>query len=33
VLHHAVTVSIHDNSYRLREKLKAGLVQAAEAVT
>ena len=31
VLHHAVTVNIRGNSYRLKEKLKAGLVQAAEA--
>ena len=29
VLHHAVTVNIRGNSYRLKDKLKAGLVQAA----
>ena len=34
VLHHAVTVNIRDNSYRLKDKLKSGLVQAAtEAVS
>ena len=34
VLHHAVTVNIRGNSYRLKDKLKAGLVQAAtEAVS
>ena len=33
VLHHAVTVNIRGHSYRLREKLKAGLVQATEAVS
>jgi DNA replication protein DnaC len=32
VLHHAITVNIRGNSYRLKEKLKAGLVQATEAV-
>lgn len=32
VLHHAVTVNIRGNSYRLKDKLKAGIVQAAEAV-
>jgi DNA replication protein DnaC len=30
VLHHAVTVNIRGNSYRLKDKLKAGLVRAAE---
>lgn len=29
VLHHAVTVNIRGNSYRLKDKLKAGLVEAA----
>jgi DNA replication protein DnaC len=33
VLHHAITVNIRGNSYRLREKLKAGVVQTAEAVS
>jgi DNA replication protein DnaC len=33
VLHHAITVNIRGNSYRLKEKLKAGLVQPTEAVT
>jgi DNA replication protein DnaC len=33
VLHHAITVNIRGNSYRLKEKLKAGLVQPAEAAT
>ena len=34
VLHHAVTVNIRGNSYRLKDKLTAGLVQAAtEAVS
>jgi DNA replication protein DnaC len=32
VLHHAVTVNIRGNSYRLKDKLKAGLVQPAENV-
>jgi DNA replication protein DnaC len=31
VLHHAITVNIRGNSYRLKEKLKAGLVQTTEA--
>jgi len=31
ILHHAITVNIRDNSYRLKEKLKAGLVRPAEA--
>ena len=30
VLHHAITLNIRDNSYRLKEKLKAGLVGAEE---
>jgi DNA replication protein DnaC len=32
VLHHAITGNIRGNSYRLKDKLKAGLTQAAEAV-
>ena len=28
---HAVTLNIRGNSYRLKEKLKAGLVRAEEA--
>jgi hypothetical protein len=31
LLHHAVTLNIRGNSYRLKEKLKAGLVRAEEA--
>jgi len=31
LLHHAVTLNIRGNSYRLKEKLKAGLVRTAEA--
>jgi DNA replication protein DnaC len=30
VLHHAITVNIRGNSYRLTEKLKAGLIRAEE---
>jgi DNA replication protein DnaC len=30
LLHHAVTLNIRGNSYRLKEKLKAGLVRARE---
>lgn len=33
VLHHAVTINIRGNSYRLKEKLKAGLVRAEESMT
>jgi DNA replication protein DnaC len=33
VLHHAITVNIRGNSYRLKDKLKAGLVQPAETAT
>ncbi len=33
VLHHATTISIRGNSYRLKEKLKAGLIRPAEATT
>jgi len=28
LLHHAVTLNVRDNSFRLKEKLKAGLVRA-----
>lgn len=31
LLHHATTLNIRGNSYRLKEKLKAGLVRAEEA--
>lgn len=31
LLHHATTLNIRGNSYRLKDKLKAGLVQPAEA--
>lgn len=30
LLHHAVTLNIRGNSYRLKEKLKAGLIRSAE---
>lgn len=30
VLHHAITINIRGNSYRLKEKLKAGLIRAEE---
>ena len=33
VLHHAITINIHGHSYRLKEKLKAGLVRMDEATT
>jgi hypothetical protein len=33
VLHHATTVNIRGNSYRLKDKLKAGLVKPGEATT
>jgi DNA replication protein DnaC len=32
VLHHAITINIRGNSYRLKEKLKAGLIRAEEPV-
>lgn len=32
LLHHAITVNIRGNSYRLKEKLKAGLVKPTEAL-
>lgn len=31
ILHHAITLYIRGNSYRLKERLKAGLVRPAEA--
>lgn len=31
VLHHAITMNIRGNSYRLKDKLKAGLVRAEES--
>jgi DNA replication protein DnaC len=33
VLHHAITINIRGNSYRLKDKLKSGLVKPAEATT
>lgn len=33
VLHHAITINIRGNSYRLKEKLKAGLIRAEEPTT
>ena len=30
LLHHAVTLNIRGNSYRLKEKLKAGLLRPAD---
>jgi DNA replication protein DnaC len=30
LLHHAVTLNIRGNSYRLKEKLKAGMVRSAD---
>ena len=30
LLHHAVTLNIRGNSYRLKEKLKSGLVRSYE---
>ena len=33
VLHHAITVNIRGNSYRLKDMLKAGLVRAEESST
>lgn len=33
LLHHAVTLNIRGNSYRLKEKLKAGLVRSADDST
>ena len=31
ILHHAITINIRGNSYRLKDKLKAGLVRPTEA--
>jgi DNA replication protein DnaC len=31
ILHHAITLNIRGNSYRLKDKLKAGLVRPTEA--
>jgi DNA replication protein DnaC len=31
ILHHAITLNIRGNSYRLKNKLKTGLVRPAEA--
>lgn len=33
VLHHATTINIRGNSYRLKDKLKAGLIRAEEPAT
>ena len=33
VLHHAIPMNIRGNSYRLKDKLKAGLVRSAETPT
>lgn len=33
ILHHAITVNIRGNSYRLKDRLKAGLIQPVEATT
>jgi DNA replication protein DnaC len=33
ILHHAITINIRGNSYRLKDKLKAGLVRPDEATT
>jgi DNA replication protein DnaC len=33
VLRHAITVNIRGNSYRLKDKLKVGLVKPGEATT
>jgi DNA replication protein DnaC len=33
ILHHAITINIRGNSYRLKDKLKAGLVKPVEATT
>jgi len=33
VLYHAVTVNIRGDSHRLKDKLKAGLVQATEHIS
>jgi DNA replication protein DnaC len=33
LLHHAITINIRGNSYRLKDKLKAGLVREAETTS
>ncbi len=33
VLHHAITISIRGNSFRLKDKLEVGLVKPVEATT
>ena len=33
ILHHAITINVRGNSYRLKDKLKAGLVRAEEATS
>jgi DNA replication protein DnaC len=33
ILHHAITINVRGNSYRLKDKLKAGLVRPDEATT
>lgn len=33
LLHHAITANMRSNSYRLKEKMKAGLVKPTEALT
>jgi DNA replication protein DnaC len=33
ILHHAMTIKIRGNSYRLKDKPKAGLVRPDEATT
>jgi DNA replication protein DnaC len=33
ILHHAITINIRGSSYRLTDKLKAGLVRPDEATT
>jgi len=30
ILHHAITINIRGNSYRLKDKLKAGLIRTEE---
>ena len=33
LLHHGITVTIRGDSYRLKEKIKAGLLKGAEATS
>ena len=33
ILHHAITLNIRGQSYRLKDKLKTGLVKPVEATT